>query len=75
LHQATLLTCHGQTITSEDGLKEAIATECKKGLIKATCKFAAAGHHAMHPVEGSLRLYYDQISIIAKHMDADDTQV
>jgi hypothetical protein len=38
------------------------------------CQFATIGYHPIHPTEGSIQLYYDQLNIIGKHLrDAHPT--
>ncbi len=68
IKRAILLSCNGNPVTSEDDLRAEIVQARHLGLLKLQCEFATVSRHAIHPQEGSLTLYYDQLNIIAKHL-------
>ena len=68
LRRAILLTVNNTPVPTADALKAIIVAARKQGLLQITCEFATIGTHALHPTEGSLHLFYDQMNVIAKHL-------
>jgi hypothetical protein len=54
----------------EDVLK-AIIQARNNGQEIIKCEFAITEYQPLHPVEGSLMLYYDQLNAISKHMQGN----
>lgn len=68
LRRAILLTFNNTPITDVGTLRNAVAQARSAGQLKATCEFATISMHPIHPNEGSLHLYYDQLNVIAQHL-------
>jgi hypothetical protein len=58
-------------ISNAQHIEHAIADARANGKLYVTCQFATQNSHAMHPVEVSLHLFYDQLNVIAKHLQVD----
>jgi hypothetical protein len=65
---AILMSINGNTITTKEDAANTIALLRQQGLKHATCQFATVGYHGIHPTEGSLMLYYDQLNVIEQHL-------
>jgi dUTP pyrophosphatase len=70
IKRALLLSFNNEPIHSNHDLIAAINNARANSLATAQCEFATTTHHALHPTEGSLMLYYDQLNVIAKHLSA-----
>lgn len=68
LRRSLLLSADNQPITQPEHLAEIISTARAKGQQYCTFEFAEATGITHHPTEGSLHLYYDQLNVIANHL-------
>jgi len=74
LRHAYLLTCEHQPIHSDNDLLEALAQAKHKGTINVKFTFAVDKSHGLHPHQGVPQLYFDQLNVIASHIQAIDEQ-
>jgi hypothetical protein len=65
---ALLLTVDNKPVSSLAELQTTIAEARSKQLLELNLVFATISSPAIHPTEGSLHLYYDQLNIIGKHL-------
>jgi hypothetical protein len=68
LRHAYLLKIDNQDITCIDDLKIAINNKRLQGKLKITCCFAMDRSFGIHPHHGIPQLYFDQLNVIAKHL-------
>jgi hypothetical protein len=66
-----LISCNNTPITTEQDLVQAIQQAKQQQLHTAHCEFATVQYQPLHPVEGSLMSYYDQLNVIAKHLQQE----
>jgi hypothetical protein len=74
LKQALLLTMYNKPVSSLAELQATIAEAHSKQLLKINLVFATISSPAIHPTEGSLDLYYDQLNVIGKHLKTLKTE-
>jgi hypothetical protein len=74
IKRGSLLQIDNTSIASIDDAKRAIAAAKDKQQDNITCHFATVAYQPLHPTEGSLMLYYDQLNIIAKHLMDIETE-
>ncbi len=55
-------------ISDPNDLNAAVTKARDAGQSRITCEFAEATGITHHPTEGSLHLYYDQLNVIASHL-------
>jgi hypothetical protein len=65
---AYVLKIDGHDIQSMEDLNNAIHQARQRGLIKATCTFAIDKSYGIHPHHGIPQLYFDQLNVIARHL-------
>ena len=71
LRSTTILAIDIIPISNAQHIEHAIANAQANGKLYVTCHFTTQNSHAMHPVKGSLHLFYDQLNVIAKHRQED----
>jgi hypothetical protein len=59
---------NGTDIHTQDDLHATIQTARKNGCIKLKGLFATDKSYGIHPQEGIPQLYFDQLNVIAKHL-------
>lgn len=69
---AYILTFNDQDIRTLKDLEDAVLQAKQARLFKATCTFATDKSHGIHPHHGMPQLYFDQLNVIAKHLQEDD---
>jgi hypothetical protein len=65
-----LINCEQQSIHTEEDLSAAIYHAKQRGVINAKFLFAVDKSHGIHPHEGIPQLYFDQLNVIASHIQA-----
>jgi hypothetical protein len=70
LKRVILLKLGNHHITKEDHVRAAVQDHRERLQTTAILSFATVQHHGIHPTEGSLMLYYNQLNVIAKHLNA-----
>ena len=70
LRRGLLLSVGDTPVRTLADLEGVVATARQKQLLKLTCVFATITSPATHPTKGSLHLYYDQLNVIGKHLQA-----
>jgi hypothetical protein len=65
MQHATLLSIYRWAITNEEDIKEARKYTRHIRSTSWSWEFATVQYHPLHPSEGSLMLYYDQLNVIA----------
>jgi hypothetical protein len=70
LKRAILLSLNGARVSSEQDVICRISTLRQAGALKVQCTFATITYHGLHPTTSSLTLYYDQLNVIAQHLQA-----
>jgi len=68
LRRSILLAINGHAINHPDDVSRVIAEVRAQGATHGVFEFATATGLTHHPTEGSLHLYYDQLNIIASHL-------
>ena len=68
LHRAIMLKFNGKHVHNAPSLATHIQAACSQGLLRAQVEVATVGHHAIHSTKGSLHLYYNQLNVIAQHL-------
>lgn len=71
---ATLLKINGHSIKNTGDVREVVQNLRLQGTSTATWTFTMVQYHGLHPTEGSLMLYYDQLNVIAKYLLAAQHQ-
>jgi dUTP pyrophosphatase len=74
LKRALLLTVDNKPVSSLAELQVTITEARSKQLLKINLVFATISSPAIHPTEGSLHLYYDQLNVIGKHLKTLKTE-
>jgi hypothetical protein len=59
---------NGKRVGSVQDVISAITQSRQAGDIKVQCTFAMISYHGLHPVTGNMMLYYDQLNVIAQHL-------
>lgn len=70
LKRSILLTMDNKRVTKLADVHDVITKLRQKGQQHVSCTFATIAYHGLHPTTGSLNLYYDQLNIIGKHLQA-----
>jgi hypothetical protein len=70
LRRSIILSFNNQPITSQADLESYIKRARDNNETKARMQFATVQYQPLHPTEGSLMLYYDQMNVVAKHLQA-----
>jgi deoxyuridine 5'-triphosphate nucleotidohydrolase len=68
IKRAVLLAINGTRITSVQEVADTVTALRRSGSTKLQCTFATISYHGIHPTTGSLALYYDQLNVIAQHL-------
>ena len=68
LRNAYVISVQGQPIHDEDSLLNAIKHARQEGYLNLQCVFATDKSYGIHPQEGIPQLYFDQLNIIAQHL-------
>ena len=71
LRSSFLLNINGEEIKSLEA-RRVINEARKQKLFKLKCTFGVDKHYGVHPIDGNLHLYYDQMHALAKHGHAAD---
>ena len=74
LRWSTLLSIDGKPIHTTADVEAAIATARQEKKFKVHCVFATEKRYGVHPNEGSLMLYFDQLNAFAKHIYEADRE-
>ncbi len=74
LHWGTLISIDDTPITTIADVERAIKVAQDKKQFKTHCVFATEKRYGVHPIEGSLNLYFDQLNSFAKHIYAADRE-
>jgi hypothetical protein len=56
-------------ITNTTDLEHAVAQLCLRKMMKAKITVATDRSYGVHPMEGILQIYFDQMNVIAKHLE------
>jgi len=72
IKRALLLHVNNEPVASEADAIHIINTLKQQGHTEAECGFATIRQHGVHPTDGSLMLYYDQLNVIAQHLASGD---
>jgi hypothetical protein len=68
IRRSIILQFNGKPVASEDDIKNYVALAQNDKLSQVTITFATVQPQPLHPTEGSLMLYYDQMNVIAAHL-------
>jgi hypothetical protein len=68
IKRALLLKINNQVVHTTDDVKQSIADARAANMTELTFEFATITPQPLHPIEGSLMLYYDQLNTIAHHL-------
>jgi hypothetical protein len=74
LKRAVLLSVNGKRVGSVQDVISAITQSRQVGDIKVQCTFAMISYHGLHPVTGNMMLYYNQLNVIAQHLQVEYTK-
>ena len=69
-----ILAVNGSTVVTIADLEMAIAQARKSKTLKLQITFGTEQKHGVHPVDGNLNLYFDQMNAFAKHIQAADVE-
>jgi dUTP pyrophosphatase len=70
LKRAILLKVGNKHITNEEQVHQTVQDARQQQLPTIPLVFATVQYHGIHPMEGSLMLYYDQLNVIRQHLRA-----
>lgn len=73
LRNAYILTIQDQPIYNTGHIEEAVATARRQGLMKLQVVFSTDQSYGIHPMEGIPQLYFDQLNVIAQHLQQQPT--
>lgn len=59
---------HHPEIVGYTDLVQAVQQAHKEKLLYVKCKIATVQYQPLHPLEGSLMLYHDQMHVVAQHL-------
>jgi len=68
IKRGILLNINNKPVASSADVTAYIQQAKAQKLTHIRCKFATLQYQPLHPHEGSLMLYYDQLNVIAKHL-------
>jgi hypothetical protein len=63
------LTFNNSVIQTKDDLEQAISQARTRKMLKAKIVFATDKSYGVHPMEGILQIHFDQLNVIAKHLE------
>ena len=69
IRNAYILKFQEFAITSEEDLMHAISQVRKRKMLKAKFVIATDRSYGVHPLEGILQIHFDQMNVIAKHLE------
>ena len=72
LRRAYLISINGTPVNTVNDVTSAVATARQDKQLKATLLFATERSYGVHPIDGNLNLYFDQMQAFAKHIHAAD---
>lgn len=68
LRRGIILTMHKLPIACYTDLAQAIQQACKEKVLYVQCKIVTDQYQLLHPSEGSLMLYHDQMHVVTQHL-------
>jgi len=74
LRFAYILSANGKIINTDHDLTEAIAAARKNKALKIQVTFGTEKKYGVHPGDGNLHLYFDQMNAFARHVHASDRE-